>query len=99
MAMENEGNLTKWVHIGGMALTPKSPNDWYWVTTGEKVDYDLPWHPDEPNYINPKQMCLALYTSEFLLDDVNCYGSDEGGDKFICQKIISSTSYESTTEP
>jgi hypothetical protein len=49
MCKQNENLLTKWVHVGGVTLTPQSSSDWYWVATGEKIAYDMPWHTQQPN--------------------------------------------------
>lgn len=57
-------NLTDvWYHIGGISLTPKSKTDWYWVTTGEHIDYEIPFGPGQPDHWLGVEMCMNIYRS------------------------------------
>ena len=38
-----------WIFIDGVTLTARSPTDWYWTETGDKIDFVMPWLPTEPD--------------------------------------------------
>jgi hypothetical protein len=80
--------LTDWIFINGMTLVAKSRNDWYWVNSGQKISYVMPWWNDlQPDFYLDRQWCLALGPSNeglFKFDDNNC---SEIPQKFLCQKL------------
>lgn len=38
-----------WIFINGIAMSARSPTDWYWVDSGEKIDFVMPWLPTQPD--------------------------------------------------
>lgn len=72
-----------WTHVGGLTTVPKSKDDWYWITSGNKVNYSLKFGAGKPD--NNNEMCLSIgkKPEDFFFNDINCYGIDQM--KFICQ--------------
>lgn len=84
MCHKKSANLTEWIHVGGMTLIGGS-KEWYWVTTGEKIDFKMAWLQGEPNFEYDSEHCLSIGTSKFLFNDIDCYNNHKT--KFICQKV------------
>lgn len=80
-------------YIGGMALKPKSKNDWYWISSGKKIDYDLAWAKDQPaGWSQPgwgNERCLSINTDikgdkeSLRFNDVFC--DNYQSQKFVCE--------------
>lgn len=75
-------------HIGGLTTVGGTKDDWYWIHSGEKIQFPLAWPPGEPNFAN-SQKCLALHktTGRFMYNDIDCYGRHQ--EKFVCQAKVS----------
>lgn len=76
-----------WLYIGGMRMFPDaalSKENWYWLSSGKKIDYDLIWYQTEPNNWTGTQWCLCLRKENqtVFYADIECYGRDES---FLCQ--------------
>lgn len=56
--------LTEFIHVGGITLTPNSSTDWYWITTGEKIAYEMTWNCGELH--SNAQFCLSIETENYL---------------------------------
>jgi hypothetical protein len=77
-----------WIYIGGMTNVLKSKSDWYWMNSGNKVNYELKWGPGEPNNNNGREYCLDI--GRYNVDDKNlpffndagCYSKSY---MFVCQ--------------
>lgn len=79
--------LNAQTHVGGMSLEAKSLEKWYWVNSGNRVNYTLPFGPNEPNCDGGKEFCLSVSrnsNNDFAFNDIKCSGSDKT--KFICQQ-------------
>lgn len=76
-----------WLNIDGIALTLKSPTNWYWTNSGKKISYPIPWRPDAPNNHGGSEYCLTigryLTTGKFGFDDALCNNND----RISCQRI------------
>lgn len=70
------------IHIGGMTLTGKSNDDWYWVTNGAKINYTMEWKAGEPNFISNNEYCLSIGGNNHQFNDITCITYEK---KFICQ--------------
>ena len=86
MAKKQVPTLSGSYHVGGVTLTPKSPNDWFWVTTGEKIEYQLPWASGQPDTFKGVQYCLRIIVPGYTFDDFDCDHAS-GSIKFVCQDI------------
>jgi hypothetical protein len=87
-----KGNLfDTWTHIGGVAAVLKSAADWYWVGTGEKVDFPLKFGSGQPDNLGGDEACLALgiLAGSPFINDYKCY--ENAVQKFICQSKIYDT--------
>lgn len=78
----------KWVHIGGITTSCGSRDMWYWVDTGNKVNFPIKWHKNDPNCSNGSEPCLALGKFEeedgnVYVVDIQCNGAIE---KFLCKQ-------------
>lgn len=76
---------TSTVHIGG-ADHGVDKNKWYWMSSGKDVNYIMDYAPTEPNNINGRQNCLAVYThpESYQFADYDC---DESKSIFACQRV------------
>lgn len=78
-------------HIGGMSLgqpTDDRYEQWYWVSSGARVDYPLSFGPNNPDNIGDDEYCLSVQKlpgNIFFFNDINCNGLYEV--KFICQIV------------
>lgn len=80
----NSYSFTDYIHIGGATSLAKTKSEWYWVTSGNKVSYTMPFSDGEPNNAGSIEYCLALGPpSKYYFDDIYCYNYDAN---FICQK-------------
>jgi hypothetical protein len=68
--------------IGGTKI---GNDDWYWIPTGDLIDYKIRWRNGEPNNIEGNEKCLSIghYHSSFAVNDIDCYKSQRS---FICEK-------------
>lgn len=83
LCKDNENIMTPYVHVGGMTTREGTKESWFWIVTGKRINYNMPWADGEPNNDEDSQFCLALGTKNFLFDDIDCFGRSES--KFICQ--------------
>jgi hypothetical protein len=78
-----------WCFIGGMRIfndAALSKANWYWLNSGQKINYDLTWDPQQPDNNNGIQWCLGLSkinSNSTIYADIECYNREES---FICQK-------------
>lgn len=79
-------------YVGGVTASMQGSNAWYWLNSGNKISYNLPWNAGQPDQEAKeglgKQKCLALSLHEGKLgfNDVFCIPSGTGSrDKFVCQ--------------
>lgn len=77
----------QWTHVGGLTTVPKSKDHWYWMTSGNKVNYSLKFGSGQPDNAGGNEMCLSIgkQPGNFFFNDVNCYGMHQF--KFICQTL------------
>ena len=82
-------NNYRYAFVDGISLTPKSPTDWYWTNSGEKVPYNLLWAKGEPNHANTNEICLSIGNG-IKTDPLgfNDHGCDAALEHFICQKTV-----------
>jgi len=78
-------NIFFW--LDGLSSTPKSPTDWYWSKSGEKINFTIPWLVGQPN--SSDQHCLTIgketINQRFGFNDSFCFKS--GYLRFICQRV------------
>lgn len=84
MCKENSSIMTGFIYIGGMTTSARSIDDWFWVTTGEKINFTMKWKEGEPNFAG-LEYCLSIGSSDYLFNDIHC---DSYSNKFICDKTI-----------
>ena len=73
--------------IGGYTRTPRSTNDWYWVNSGNRVNYTLKFSQGQPDFAYDREYCLSVWGKPSVsFNDVGC-GPPENR-KFFCQKIL-----------
>jgi hypothetical protein len=74
---------TVYAYVDAMALTLKSPTDWYWTKSGKKLSFALPWNSGEPNNANNNnEACLGFRKTGF--NDAPCSLTVYS---FVCQRI------------
>lgn len=73
----------EWFATGGIATKTLSVSDWYWMNSGEHIDYNLKWAGGEPNGASERCLWLRKVGNDFSFYDVGC---EEGSNQsFICQ--------------
>ncbi|CAO1417921.1 unnamed protein product [Diamesa hyperborea] len=75
-----------WYHIGGSYIGA-AKNDFYWMTTGERINYALEYHPGQPDNAGGKEMCLSVaqQPGKFKFNDVDCWQHFIWS--FVCQQV------------
>ena len=82
----------KYFHIGasyaGLGL-----NEYYWMTTGQRINYTLQWAPNQPDNRNGIEYCLSVKSQpgNFMFNDINMDTTTDKW-KFICQRITNANS-------
>jgi len=73
-----------WLWIDGIALTGKSPTDWYWTKSGKKISFPMDWYINSPGSIDQFCMCIgrATITTTSGFNDCYCYNAY----KIACQR-------------
>lgn len=87
MCKQYTNYLNGQTHVGAVVFEAKSLVEWYWVNSGKRVSFPLPFAPNEPNCDGGNELCLSLsrdQNHDFAFNDINCSGSDYT--KFICQQ-------------
>ena len=47
-------------HVGAMAYVVGSRTEWYWITSGNKINYPIKWGTGEPSGTNVQSVCLVV---------------------------------------
>jgi hypothetical protein len=77
-----------YVHIDGIAMSPKSAKDWYWTNSGMRISYEMPWAPKKLDFTQQLEWCLSLGpTGVYKFNDIRCNGENGEERSFICQKV------------
>lgn len=84
LSCQKKDLFDKWTHIGGITSHPRSKTEWYWIESGEKLNFGLKWGAGQPDLFIPSELCLSLGKEHdnFFYNDIACYGYPA---KFICQ--------------
>lgn len=78
-------------YIGGMTLSLRNKEDWYWISYGNKITFDLTWNNGQPDgWSQPmldRERCLAISRDDAAgtigFNDVFC--NKYRAEKFVCQ--------------
>lgn len=82
------------LHIGAVTPILLSKTEYFWITSGKKVDFTLNWAPGHPDNSGSRENCLLLVatsSSAFFYDN-ECTRISPSYD-FICQNKV----YDSMT--
>lgn len=72
------------VFVDGTSPYSKSPTEWFYTRTGEKIP-DIPWKEGEPNDRNGVERCLSFFPKGvYMPNDVPCNYPDAS---FLCEKV------------
>ena len=85
---KNVDLFDQWIHIGGLTTVGKSIDQWYWVNSGNQVNFPLSFNPGQPDNAFGKEFCLTLgvfSNNESYFNDIRC---NERELKFICQQDL-----------
>lgn len=68
------GQFEETILIDGITPTPKSPTDWFFTCTGKKINFPIPWAPNEPNDFEGNEKCLSIKNrhSVWEINDIPC---------------------------
>lgn len=78
-------------HVGGLTLAIAYPTEFYWLDSGNRIEYDLHWHTNQPdgNTVGTlgRERCLGITKFPFMAyNDINCNSYTK--DSFVCEKSI-----------
>lgn len=78
-----------WVYIDGIGLTLRSPIDWYWTESGDKIDFAMPWLTGQPDTAGGAEWFLSIgkYTKDTQIGFNDIPGTNFVN-AFLCQKFI-----------
>lgn len=48
-------NIPQWLYIGAITEEAGSQNNWYWVSSGNRITFPLKWAANQPTIIRPVQ--------------------------------------------
>lgn len=94
LCASNINLFDEWTNIGGLTKVAKSTTEWFWVATGEKLNFNLNFMPGEPNDgggTGVNEMCLSFKFSDAgkaLFNDIKCYQYGIHSYKFVCQTKV-----------
>lgn len=86
-------------YVAGMTLGAANRSGWYWINSGNLIDYDLPWVPSQPDggwaepewdsdkTLNEKCLSIRKYEKDDKMlgyNDVFCF-SKLKPQKFVCE--------------
>lgn len=78
---QNSGLFQDYTHIGALTVGG-SWTEWYWVETGEKLNFALKFGPGEPDN-DGEELCLSIGEKrELFFNDIKCNGNSK---RFMCQ--------------
>lgn len=88
---KNHQLLGPLAHVGAISMEGKSVDKWYWVKSGKQIEYPIKFLPNEPNFYNNSEFCLAVAKdskNDFFFSDVNCKAELQNPHefKFICER-------------
>lgn len=71
-------------HVGAITLEGGNRYEYFWVNSGNRINYPLRFAPGQPDNFWGNEHCLGLikYGDEFFFNDFPCA---EKKAKFICQ--------------
>ena len=84
LCANNAFHFEEYTHIGGSYIG-NGLNNFYWISDGKPVTYQLKWAPGEPNNAGGKEDCLSIHKQPgaFKFNDIHGYGTHE--EKFVSQ--------------
>jgi hypothetical protein len=82
-----EDPINQVVFTDGIVNDPIGRESWHWFETGKKIEFEIPWHTDEPNNMDGNEHCLRIDFRSGVLgfNDVSCKGVAR---RFVCQEIV-----------
>jgi len=87
--IQSVSNPTRfWILVDGMTTAAPSSTEWFWTNTGKKVSFVIPWAPNQPDFYNNEEFCLAigkdLTTPSYRFGDYPCINI---GSPFLCSRL------------
>jgi len=75
------------IWVDAVALAPKTTTNWFWMGSGKKVSFSIPWTFGQPEYGRSDELCLSYgklsINQKFGFHDNYCSASTQ----FACQRI------------
>lgn len=83
-------------HVGG-SYVGLGLNEFYWMTTGQRINYTMKYAPGQPDNRNGVERYLSIYEqpNSYMFNDMD---SGDTKWKFICQRITNACN-SSTKDP
>ena len=78
--------LATYIQVGAITPTAGTKTEWFWASSGDKINFPLKWYYDEPNNINDDEFCLNLIkdgNNRYWFNDENCWKHLQN---FVCQR-------------
>lgn len=78
--------VDQWYTMGAFTTVKGTKDNWRWSRTGNKINFDINWAPNEPDGAKNNLCLTMLNTPRFIFFDSPCYGYLNYG--FFCEKTI-----------
>ena len=84
LLLDNSPFFDRNTHMGGSYIGAGLKN-FYWLSTGKPINYNLNWGPGEPSDVVGNENCLALIKLNgiFMYNDIQAFGIYD--EKFVCE--------------
>jgi hypothetical protein len=83
--------LGRWVFVDGMSLSSKSPTDWYYTRTGNKIPFTMKWAMNgNSSFLDDAggiERCLTMGPQDVY--DFNDHQCNDIHFTFLCEKKAS----------
>jgi len=106
LCKSNSDVLDTRAHVGAITLGSETNSTWFWVASGNSIDYPLKFGIGQPNNYGGFQRCLTVewMDNECKFNDRHCHAqmgaqeTDKEEYKFVCERVCGPSCLGLTTE-
>lgn len=86
IARQQKNLFNNFAHVGGVSSEGANKHSWFWIDSGNRIQFDLNWAFKEPNNKHGgTEYCLSIkkLNGGFGFNDIRCSNFKS---KFLCSK-------------